>query len=174
MSAQIAFTTFNPADDSREYRNALGRFATGVTVITAVSDDGPVGITVNSFSSVSIDPPLILWSPDKKSNRYSDFSKADKFAVHVLAANQKNICDGFSKSKTAFSDFDYAMNNNDLPIISNCLAVFECKRFNQFEAGDHSIIIGKVEEVHLRSGNGLIFTNGRFLTDVGTPEISPR
>jgi len=172
MTMQYDFSQFNPADDSREFRNALGRFATGVTVITAVSADGPVGITVNSFSSVSMDPPLILWSPDRNSSRYADFTNCESFAVHVLAADQKPVCDAFVKSKAAFSNIEHVINENGLPIISNCLTVFECSKFNQFEAGDHSIVIGKVENVLLRSGQGLVFANGRFLTDICKPEIS--
>jgi len=85
---------FVPGDNIKNYCNALGRFATGITVITAIGPDGPSAIIANSFASVSLDPPLILWSPDKKSRRHDIFVQAQHFVVHVLSAQQRHICDG--------------------------------------------------------------------------------
>jgi flavin reductase (DIM6/NTAB) family NADH-FMN oxidoreductase RutF len=155
-------TKFYPSEDRRAFRNALGRFTTGITVVTTQTKEGPVGITVNSFSSVSLDPPLVLWAPDKSSNRYDDFINAKTYAIHVLGNDQRTICEGFAKSKTAFGSLDYAIDDNGLPVIAGCLAVFKCVFFKQVDAGDHSIIIGEVIEATERLGAGLTFANGKI------------
>ena len=163
MLDQIATeNVFSPVEDKRAFRNALGRFTTGVTVVTAQTNEGPIGITVNSFSSVSLDPPLVLWAPDKNSSRYEAFMNAKNYAIHVLANDQKSICDGFVRSKTAFDDLDYEIDSHGIPLIAGCLAVFKCESFKQVDAGDHSIVIGKVIEASERLGAGLIFANGKI------------
>ena len=108
---------FAPQDDPRAYRMALGSFATGVTVVTAASAEGPVGITANSFASVSLDPPLVLWSPAKDSNRYEYFGPAEHFAIHVLDAHQQRICDAFTRDKAAFSGLDWHEGAHGVPLI---------------------------------------------------------
>jgi len=164
MTHLAPLNTFEPSQDRRAFRNALGRFATGITIVTTNTDAGPVGITVNSFSSVSLDPPLVLWSPAKQSNRYDAFINTKNYAVHVLGSHQKHICDGFTKSKTAFENLDYAIDESNIPIISGCIAVFKCEYFKHVDAGDHSIIIGRVIEASERLGPGLTFSNGVFGT----------
>ena len=91
MDGSFDVQSFRPSDNLKDYRHALGRFATGITVVTATGPDGPVAITVNSFASVSLDPALILWSADKKSRRHDMFAGAEHFVVHVLAASQRHI-----------------------------------------------------------------------------------
>jgi len=122
-------TAFKPdRSNTRALRDAFGRFASGVTIVTAPSEDGPVGITANSFSSLSLDPPLVLWSPDAGSRRFPYFERATHYAIHVLAAEQANLCHGFSRSPFAFDEIDGEFNEHNVPLISGCLARFECRR----------------------------------------------
>jgi len=119
--------TFKPdRTNTRALRDAFGRFASGVTIVTASSKDGPVGITASSFSSLSLDPPLVLWSPDAGSYRFPYFEAATHFAIHVLGAEQIALCEGFAKSPFAFDDADLAFNAEGVPLINGCLARFEC------------------------------------------------
>lgn len=157
-------TAFNPANDPRKFRTALSRFATGITVITASSPEGLIGITANSFTSVSLEPALVMWSPDKKSSRHDLFVGAEAFAIHVLSAEQRAICDGFVRSKHSFGGVDHRLNARGVPIIEGCLSVFECTRFATHDAGDHTLVLGAVEAARERSGEGLVFANGLFTT----------
>jgi flavin reductase (DIM6/NTAB) family NADH-FMN oxidoreductase RutF len=155
---------FDPTQDARAFRDALGAYATGVTVVTVPSADGPIGITANSFASVSLDPPLVLWSPAKSSKRFNYFTGAKHFAIHVLDAHQKQLCDGFTKNKSAFDGFDVSMNENNVPLIEGCLARFECSLHAEHDAGDHTIIIGQVTRAQSRDGLPLLFQSGRFVS----------
>ncbi|MEM9839377.1 MAG: flavin reductase family protein [Pseudomonadota bacterium] len=164
MSQTSVNTAFNPANDPRKFRTALSRYATGITVITAASPEGLIGITANSFASISLDPALVMWSPDKKSSRHDLFVGADAFAIHVLSADQRAICDGFVRSKHAFDGVEHHLNAHGVPIIDGCLSVFECTRFATHDAGDHTLVLGAVEKAQERSGEGLVFANGLFTT----------
>ncbi len=155
---------FRPEDNLRGFRDALGRFATGVTVVTTTSEEGPVGIVANSFASVSLNPPLVLWSPDKASRRFSYFDKAPHFAIHVLDAHQQQICNGFTKDRHAFDGLDWETGFGDIPLISGCLARFECELDVTHDAGDHLIIVGRVRKVSHRDGLPLLFQAGRFVS----------
>lgn len=155
---------FDPKDDPRKFRDALGSFATGVTVITVPSEDGPVGIVANSFASVSLDPPLVLWSPAKSSKRFKIFSGAPHFAIHVLDAHQQDLCNGFVKDKSAFDGLDWVTGAHDVPHIRGCLARFECSLEAEHDAGDHTIIVGRVNGAAVRDGIPLMFQAGRFVS----------
>ncbi len=155
---------FSPSDNDKAFRTALSRFSTGVTIVTALGSDGPIGMTANSFSSLSLTPPLLMWAPSKLSARHDAFIKADNFVVHVLAFEQKNMCDAFSKSKDCFEDFSYELNEFDVPVLENCLAVFECNRRAVHDAGDHSLIIGEVIQASEKAGNALVFSQGAFIS----------
>lgn len=155
---------FDPNTDQRAFRTALGAYATGVTVVTVPSADGPIGITANSFASVSLDPPLVLWSPAKSSKRFNYFTGAKHFAIHVLDAHQQACCNGFTKDRSAFADLDWTENANDVPLIDGCLARFECTLHAEHDAGDHSIIIGAVTRAQSRDGLPLLFQAGRFVS----------
>lgn len=156
--------SFDPSQESRAYRQALGRYPTGVTVVTTVYNDVLYGITANSFASVSLDPPLILWSPDKSSGRYEAFVKARHFAVHILSDAQRNICDGFARAHDAFSEFTYEKNSHGIPILDDCLSVLECEHHNCFDGGDHSIVLGHVRNVRYQDGgHSLVFAHGKFV-----------
>lgn len=153
---------FAPDADVRAFRSALGAFATGVTVITTDSADGPVGIIANSFASVSLDPPLVLWSPAKNSHRFEHFGNAQRFAIHVLCADQHHICDGFTKSKTAFAGLDWVTSPSGVPLINGAAACFECSLETTHDAGDHTIVVGRVIRAHHGGGDPLVFHAGKF------------
>jgi flavin reductase (DIM6/NTAB) family NADH-FMN oxidoreductase RutF len=154
--------TFDPAADADSFRGALGTFVTGVTIITTDSVDGPVAIVANSFASVSLDPPLILWSPAKTSRRFAYFHGARRFAVHVLAADQRDICSAILNSKTAISQVPMHLSHCGMPIIEGALATFECNLEATHDAGDHAIIVGRVTKAHHRGGDPLVFHGGAY------------
>ncbi len=161
--------TFAPdSDNTRLLRDAFGRFATGVTVVTTGSSDGPVGITANSFSSVSLEPPLVLWAPDKGSRRFQYFEPAEHYAIHVLSHQQAELCQGFARNAHAFDGLDYRTDDNDVPLIENCLARFECRRVASYEGGDHLIVLGQVLRAEMREGDALTFFSGKL------GQIAPR
>lgn len=154
---------FDPGPDTqRQFRNALGQFATGVTVVTAQSPNGPIGMTANSFSSVSMDPALVLWCPAKSSSRYAAFTTADHFAIHVMGAEHEEIAMGFAKSGQAFDGLDVAMNTQGVPLLGDCLARFECTTHQIHDAGDHAIVLGRVTSAAFREGEALVFCQGGF------------
>jgi len=153
---------FDPAHDLRAFRSALGQFATGVTLITASGPQGPAGITANSFASVSLDPPLVLWSPAKASRRFALFAGAQNFAIHVLAADQRALADAFTRSAHAFDDLDWAPDADGVPLIAGTAARFRCTTHAVHDAGDHAIILGRVVSA-LRSARApLVFHAGRY------------
>lgn len=153
---------FTPADDQRAFRDALGRFTTGVTVITANSEDGPLGIAANSFASVSLEPPLVLWSIAKSSKRYAYFTKCAHFVIHVLHENQDALANGFARDKHAFEGLTWHKNANDAPVIEPALAHFECHLHALHDAGDHTIIVGHVDHASHGMGKGLCFGAGKY------------
>ncbi|MFS2153337.1 MULTISPECIES: flavin reductase family protein [unclassified Rhizobium] len=150
------------AETTRSYRNALGAFPTGVTVVTANTDAGPIGMTVNSFASVSLDPPLVLWSPAKSSSRHALFTSAGHFSIHVLSAEQTALSSRFTRGGQGFADLGWEHNVEGAPIIPGTLARFECEQQSVYDAGDHSLVIGRVLRVGLRDGEPLCFARGGF------------
>jgi flavin reductase (DIM6/NTAB) family NADH-FMN oxidoreductase RutF len=150
------------AENHRAFRNALGSFTTGVTVVTAITADGPIGMTVNSFASVSLDPPLVLWSPAKSSSRHGAFTGARHFAIHVLGADQDHLSAAFTRGGKGFDGIDVRFNDEGVPVLPGTLARFECAEQAQHDAGDHTIIIGRVLRVAHRQGEPLCFSGGRF------------
>jgi flavin reductase (DIM6/NTAB) family NADH-FMN oxidoreductase RutF len=156
-------TSFTPSPDhAGEFRQALGQFATGVTVVTAASETGPIAMTVNSFTSVSLDPPLILWCPAHVSERHDAFAKAPHFAIHVLKEGQMDLARHFAKNGADFSPIDLINGAHDVPLFEDCLARFECATHTVHAGGDHSIIIGEVLRVTLDPGAPLAFQAGHF------------
>lgn len=136
---------FEPdATNTRLLRDAFGRFATGVTIVTAQSEKGPIAITANSFSSVSLNPPLVLWSPDKNSHRFVHFESAKYFAIHVLAVDQDELCWRISKDAYGLKPGDFELNDKNVPVMRDCLAHFECSQRSVFDGGDHAIVVGEV------------------------------
>lgn len=151
--------------DSREFRNALGRFATGVCVITANPDGhAPFGMTVNSFASVSLDPPLVLWSLQNNSECYPAFELANGFTVNVLAHDQQHLSNLYAKKGDhALREDHYRLGRNGHPILLGALTSFECSTHAWHEGGDHKILVGKVEDVIDRpTGKPLVFYSGAY------------
>ena len=156
-------TSFSPdKDTSRQLRDAFGKFATGITVITASSADGPVAIVANSFSSVSLDPALVLWSVDRSARRFPFFEAAHHYAIHVLAAEQLDLCKQVSRDVFALRGQGHGQNSDGVPLIDHCLARFECRRVAAHDAGDHVIVVGQVQRTEMRDGAPLTFFGGDF------------
>lgn len=154
---------FDPAaENSRAFRDALGQFATGVTIVTCATPSGPLGITANSFSSVSLDPPLVLWAPAKSSSRFAAFSAAQDFAIHVMSAEQSAHCSGFARDGDAFDACEWDHSDTGVPLIAGCLSRFECTRVAEHDGGDHTIIVGRVTRVTTNPGDPLLFFGGAF------------
>jgi flavin reductase (DIM6/NTAB) family NADH-FMN oxidoreductase RutF len=150
-------------DDKLDLRKSLGRYATGVTVVTCQGDQGPCGITANSFSSVSLDPPLVLWNIAKVSNSLRAYLSAEHFAVNVLAADQHALSHHFAQSDhTRFNGIDYALSEDGVPILPGTIACFECRTHGVHECGDHYIIIGEVERFRSNDQEPLLFCGGVY------------
>ena len=150
--------------DPRELRGVLGCFATGVCVVTTVGDEGrPVGMTINSFSSVSLDPPLILWSIGLNTPSRSAFQTHGSFAINIMSAAAKDTTLKFARpSDDKFKGIDWAQGINGVPVLQEALAVLECKVENQIVSGDHEIFIGRVLRIDQNEGDPLLFHKGGF------------
>jgi flavin reductase (DIM6/NTAB) family NADH-FMN oxidoreductase RutF len=149
-------------------RSALGLFATGVTIITTRTADGTrVGLTANSFNSVSLSPPLVLWSLGLKSGSLQAFLQAKHYAIHILAVEQKSLAERFaSRSEDRFADVDLSTGAGGVPILSGCAAVFECASKSQYPEGDHVILVGEVLVCqHDATRAPLLFHGGKFYTE---------
>lgn len=156
-------TTFTPdAANARAFRDALGRFATGICVITAAGPEGPMGFTANSFASLSLDPPLVLWSPAKSSARYPVLVAAGFYTIHVLGAGQADICGRFVRGGAGFDGLAHEVTAEGVPVIPACLARFDCAQHAVFDGGDHSIVVGRVIRAALSEGAPLVFSAGRY------------
>ena len=159
--AEMQHTVPGP-DTQRDFRNALGRFTTGVTVVTAATQDGPIGITVNSFASVSLDPPLVMWCPAKASHRYQYFVDAENFAIHVMGSDHSTIAQNFAKSPVAFDGLAASVNPNGVTVFDECIARYECTTVQRHDAGDHTIVVGHVTLAAHREGEALVFSRGLY------------
>jgi flavin reductase (DIM6/NTAB) family NADH-FMN oxidoreductase RutF len=150
------------ADTALNYRRALGAFATGVTVITAEDREGPLGLTVNSFTSVSLDPPLVLWCLGDESDRRHAFSNAEVFAVNVLAAEDQAHSERFAWGAHRLVDGELERGAAGTPMLAGALARFECEARERIRIGDHLVIVGEVIGFDARDGEGLLFFRGRY------------
>lgn len=152
---------FDPAIDGRAFRDALGCFATGVTVVTVDTPDGPVGITANSFASVSLDPPLVLWSIDRASSRYDVFASAEHSAIHVLGEGQRDLAMAFVREARAFKP-GWRTGVAGVPLLEGTLARFECQHHATHDGGDHAILVSRVIHAERGVGTPLVFSQGKF------------
>jgi len=154
------------SDTETELRRSLGKFATGVTVVTCCASDGsPRGITANSFSSVSLAPPLVLWNIAKVSNSLNAYLSAERFAVHVLRADQQSFAEHFARTDHAiYNGIDYEISNDNVPLLPGVLARFDCATESIHDAGDHHIIIGRVLAHVSVDGLPLLFHGGEYVT----------
>jgi flavin reductase (DIM6/NTAB) family NADH-FMN oxidoreductase RutF len=158
--------------DPRDFRSALGTYATGVTIITAASADGkPYGITCNSFASVSLNPPLVLWSLVLYSSSLSVFQNASHFAVNVLGASQQALANRFAKSSDdKFTGIEWTPGLGNAPLLKESVANFQCRAADRYYGGDHVIFLGAVEAYVYSRREPLLFARGgygRFLPDDG-------
>lgn len=155
-------------------RRALGRYATGVTVVTAAGADGPIGLTVNSFAPVSLEPPLVLWSLRRASIHYADFTARGGFAIHVLGAPQRDLARVFSQPVAdRYAGLDWYATEDGIPVFDACAARFECATRQVLEVGDHAVLIGEVRRLHAPDDHGgaLVFHDGSFLSHLGDPVV---
>ena len=154
------------AIDPRELRNAFGKFTTGVTLVTTVGKDGKaIGMTANSFSSVSLDPPMVLWCIDKGSDRLGTFEASDHFAVNVLSEKHQDLSNQFAKKGEPYvGDVPHQTWETGCPIIPDAVAIFECDVAARHDAGDHIIYVGKIRRFEIPEGAGgpLVFHQGGY------------
>lgn len=153
------------ADVARKFRNALGWFTTGVAVVTTCNGGGkPIGITINSFSSVSLDPPLVLWCLDKKSDTLSVFERATHFTVNVLREEHRDLSSRLArKGDHSLDDVEVVEAESGCPSLKEALAHFECEIEARHDAGDHIIMIGRVLKFdHADDGRPLLYHRGGY------------
>jgi flavin reductase (DIM6/NTAB) family NADH-FMN oxidoreductase RutF len=150
--------------DPREFRNALGGFATGVTIVTTRTADGRnVGLTCNSFASVSLSPPLVLWSLVTHSSNLTAFQECSYFAVNVLGHQQGDLAMKFARSgDDKFAGVDWTLGLGDAPILAGCVAHFQCRSADRYYGGDHVIFLGAVEAFAHVPDAPLLFSRGKF------------
>ncbi len=158
-----------PSFSTDAFRAALGLFATGVTIVTARQADGtPVGLTANSFNSVSLEPPLVLWSLARSAGSMPAFAQGSHYAVHILSAAQHALAERFArKAVDRFEGLAFREGAGGVPILDGSVAVFECFNRSRYEEGDHVIFVGEVEHCEWRAGEPpLIFHGGRYFTEL--------
>ena len=155
---------YQKSSDRRTFRNALGEFATGVAVVTARAADGqPVGVTINSFASVSLEPPLVLWSLGLHSSALRVFESCSHYAINVLAADQIDISRRFSQSQNdELAGIALEVGAGGAPLLPGCCTWFECRNEMRYPGGDHIILIGFVESFHRQEKPPLIFHRGQY------------
>ena len=152
--------------DARQLRDALGRFPTGVTVITTQTPDGKLeGLTANSFSALSLDPPLVLWSLNRRSGSLAGFQQSGHFAINVLSAGQSALSHRFATPQTnRFEGVGFESGLGGSPLLDGVLARFECSTQDIIEGGDHLLFVGRVQKISYGKGEPLIFSSGRYCT----------
>jgi flavin reductase (DIM6/NTAB) family NADH-FMN oxidoreductase RutF len=150
--------------DKNELRRVMGHFATGVTVITTISKDGrPFGLTANAFTSVSLEPPLLLISVDKKAESYACFEESRVFTINILADDQEALSRKFAVSGgNKFEGVAFHSGANGVPILEGTLAYIECKLYASYDGGDHTLYLGEIEQTESREGKPLLFYRGGY------------
>jgi flavin reductase (DIM6/NTAB) family NADH-FMN oxidoreductase RutF len=147
-----------------EFRNALSRFASGVTVVTTKDNDGNFqGLTVSAFCSVSLEPPLILVCIDKETVSYQAFEESGSFVVNILSEKQQHISNQFaSPIANKFAGIEFSTNGNEIPILKDALVNLECSLKKAYDGGDHTIFVGEIERSHISEGNPLVYCHGQY------------
>jgi 3-hydroxy-9,10-secoandrosta-1,3,5(10)-triene-9,17-dione monooxygenase reductase component len=149
--------------DGRAFRHALGSFATGVTIVTTLGEAGErFGVTANSFSSVSLDPPLVLWSLSNRSRALGAFAACRHFAVHVLRASQIGLSNQFARPGDKFAGVQVETGPDGVPMLPDFLARFVCRNERVVEGGDHAILLGRVASFEYADGDPLLFVQGEY------------
>ncbi|UVL86386.1 flavin reductase family protein [Pseudomonas sp. B21-028] len=160
--------------DPRELRNLLGKFATGVTVITTRAADGRnVGMTANSFSSVSLDPPLVLWSISRNAPSLTDYLACGHFAINILGADQHDISGHFARpAPDKFSGVAFREGEAGVPLLDGVIATLVCRNVTQYEGGDHLIFLGQIEQYRHGAGEPLVFHCGQYRVAAEHPGLN--
>ena len=150
--------------DSKFLRQTLGKYSTGVTVVTSTDGYGnPIGMTVNSFTSVSLQPALVLWCIDKKQPSYNSFINAEGYAVNILSKDQNDLCYKFaSQLDDKFENVDWKRSENGFPLVKNSLAWFDCIKWKDYPGGDHQILVGKVTSFKFSNLEPLAYWNSKI------------
>jgi flavin reductase (DIM6/NTAB) family NADH-FMN oxidoreductase RutF len=151
--------------DSRKFRDTLGQFATGITVVTTLNENGEkLGVTVNSFSSLSLEPPLILFNLARDGGHCREFEKTKNFNVNILNSTQQDLSDRFaSQIENRFDGIEHSLGENGGPVFDDCLAVLECSAYATHDGGDHVIFVGRVTSISINNtGNSLIYYKGSY------------
>lgn len=150
--------------DSGVFRRTMGMFTTGVTIITARAGDGErIGVTANSFSSVSLDPPLVLWSLAKSARSLDAFTEAEYFAIHILSAGQEDLSNRFaSRGEDKFAGLAVADGLGGVPLLADCSARLQCRTAHRYEGGDHIIFVGEVVDLVSSDDTPLVFQAGKY------------
>ena len=150
--------------DPSALRNVLGCFATGVCVVTTIGDEGrPVGMTINSFSSVSLDPPLILWSIGLDAPSRGAFQTHGSFAINIMGSGTKDTTMNFARpSDDKFAGVSWRVGHRGIPLLNEAIAVLECDVEKRIVVGDHEIFIGRVQHLQQNDGDPLVFHKGQF------------
>ncbi len=164
-SKGLDMQSFRPGPSTaRAYRTALGSFGTGVTVVTCMDGGAPLAMTANSFTSVSLDPPLVLWSPAVSSSRHDPFVAASAFSIHILAKEQLGLAFAFAKDGRDFSHAGWELGENGAPALTGAITRLECHHHAAHGAGDHTIVLGRVETACHTPGAPLLFWGGAYGT----------
>ena|SRR5215212_99196 len=152
------------AMDPKQFRQALGMFATGVTVVTTIAPDGsPRGLTANSFTSVSLSPPLVLVCIDRAAKSYTAFTQGNGFAINILSQDQRELSQRFaSKTADKFAGVDWSKGANGAPILDGALAWLECRHWRWVTAGDHIVLIGEVVDLGVNPGQPLAYFGSAY------------
>ena len=150
--------------DTAEFRRALGHFAAGVTVVTSRFDDGVItGITVTAFSSLSLEPPLVLVCIDKRAKIHDRLQAGGNFAVNLLRDDQELVSRRFASSQgDQFQEIGYSLGMSGAPVLEDVIAAVECRIVNLLDGGDHTIVVGEVEATHVREGKPLLYFRGGY------------
>lgn len=164
----------NDTLDSRSFRRILGHYPTGVCAITSVSGGSPVGMVVGSFTSVSLDPPLVAFLPDRKSTSWPKLEASGRFCVNVLSDRQRHVCERLSsKAENKFEMLRYRSSPSGLPIVDGAIAWIDCSLHAVHEAGDHYIVLGRVEALDVAHADRplLFFQGGYGSFQAAAPEV---
>jgi flavin reductase (DIM6/NTAB) family NADH-FMN oxidoreductase RutF len=168
LSSQSPTKALPPNFSNTEFRLALGMFATGVTIVTARTSSGElVGLTANSFNSVSLSPPLVLWSLSQNAGSMAAFSTGSHYAINILSADQQELARQFaSKTLDRFAGVAFAAGISGAPLLDGAAATFECFNRSRYEEGDHVIFVGEVERCSHRNGaSPLLFHGGKYYAE---------
>lgn len=159
-------------DQKLELRSAFSRYATGVTIVSCLpkasasgdAEPTPIGITVNSFTSVSLDPPMVLWCIDKKSGVFDAYTTADNYAITILRDDQRDISNRFATPDNHdFKEGEFDLWETGAPVLKERLAAFDCKLVASHDAGDHVILVGEIVQFDSLNGKPLIYVGGNYV-----------